>query len=415
MRRIIMLGKCINFTCTTFIRTKHSSHKFNLCTTNLCACKRLLHCSTVNLEHFQKNNNFKKEDVNRQSKLLSSNQTEFPSQKRNMGIAEKFVNNLSPKIQPYMKLMRIEKPIGSWLLFWPCGWSIAMAAPAGSLPDLKMLALFGLGSVIMRGAGCTINDMWDQDIDKKVSRTRSRPLAAGDVTPFQALVFLGGQLSLGLLILLQLNWYSILLGASSLGLVIIYPLMKRVTYWPQFILGMTFNWGALLGWSAIHGTCDWSVCLPLYISGICWTILYDTIYAHQDKYDDLLVGIKSTALKFGRKTKLYLSAFGASMIGGLITSGVIIDQTLPYYVSVGLVGSHIAHQIYTLDIDNPNDCAKKFISNHSVGMFLFFGIVLGNLLKNYSNKNNNNNNVNDSQSKKNPKDFNHNQLSLVAN
>lgn len=121
--------------------------------------------------------------------------------------------------------------------------------------------------------------------------------------------------------------------------------MKRVTYWPQFILGMTLNWGALLGWSAIHGTCNWSICLPLYMSGICWTILYDTIYAHQDKVDDLIVGIKSTALKFGANTKLYLSGFGASMVGGLITSGLIAEQTLPYYISVGLVAGHITHQV----------------------------------------------------------------------
>ncbi|XP_033218543.1 4-hydroxybenzoate polyprenyltransferase, mitochondrial isoform X2 [Belonocnema kinseyi] len=302
----------------------------------------------------------------------------------------------------------------SWLLFWPCGWSIAMAAPVGSLPDLKMLALFGLGAFVMRGAGCTINDLWDQDIDKKVARTKDRPLVTGEVTPFQAFTFLGGQLSLGLLILLQLNWYSILLGASSLGLVIIYPLMKRVTYWPQLILGMTFNWGALLGWSAIHGSCDWSVCLPLYTAGICWTILYDTIYAHQDKVDDLLLGIKSTALKFGSNTKLYLSGFGASMIGGLVASGMAAEQTLPYYISVGLVGSHLVHQIHTLDIDNPKDCAKKFISNHSVGILLFAGVVLGNLVKNYVTKSATSK-VNEIQSSKQNanKSFSHSQVSLI--
>ena len=150
-----------------------------------------------------------------------------------------------------------------------------------------MLALFGTGAIIMRGAGCTINDLWDKDIDAKVARTKNRPLASGDVTQLDAIVFLSAQLSIGLLVLLQLNLNSILLGACSLGLVITYPLMKRITYWPQLVLGMAFNWGALLGWCATHGDVLWSACLPLYFSGICWTIVYDTIYAHQVLYDNL--------------------------------------------------------------------------------------------------------------------------------
>ncbi|XP_044003832.1 4-hydroxybenzoate polyprenyltransferase, mitochondrial [Aphidius gifuensis] len=293
----------------------------------------------------------------------------------------KIVNSSPLKLQPYMKLMRIDKPIGSWLLFWPCSWSIAMAAAPGTFPDIEMLSLFGLGAFVMRGAGCTINDMWDRNIDKKVARTKSRPLVVGDVTTFQCLMFLGGQLSIGLAILLQLNWYSVLLGASSLGLVVIYPLMKRVTYWPQLILGMAFNWGALLGWSAIHGTCEWSVCLPLYTAGICWTIIYDTIYAHQDKVDDIVLGIKSTALKFGGNTNLYLYCFGASMITSLITSGIMYDQSWPYYASVGLVGGHLINQVLNLQIENPTDCARKFKSNNTVGLFLFIGIMFGNLVK----------------------------------
>ncbi|XP_018051380.1 PREDICTED: 4-hydroxybenzoate polyprenyltransferase, mitochondrial [Atta colombica] len=302
-------------------------------------------------------------------------------QNRYLSIAAKLVNNASPKVQPYMKLMRIDKPTGSWLLFWPCGWSIALAAPASSLPDLYMLALFGIGAFIMRGAGCTINDMWDQDIDKMAERTKDRPLVIGQITPKQSLIFLVGQLSLGLLILLQLNWYSVFLGASSLGLVIMYPLMKRITYWPQLILGMTFNWGALLGWSAIHGSCNWLICLPLYVAGICWTILYDTIYAHQDRIDDIRIGVKSTAIKFGENTKFYLSGFGIVMIASLITSGILTTQTWPYYTALGLIAAHINNQIYTLNINNPTDCMKKFVSNQNLGMILFIGIVLGNLMK----------------------------------
>lgn len=156
-----------------------------------------------------------------------------------------------------------------------------MSAAAGGLPDLKMLTLFGLGALVMRGAGCTINDLWDKNIDAKVERTKNRPLASKEISPLDAWVFLSGQLSVGLMILLQLNWPSIVLGACSLGLVTIYPLMKRITYWPQLMLGMTFNYGALLGWCATQGSIDLSACLPLYIAGISWTIVYDTIYAHQ--------------------------------------------------------------------------------------------------------------------------------------
>uniref|UniRef100_A0A182J8M5 4-hydroxybenzoate polyprenyltransferase, mitochondrial n=1 Tax=Anopheles atroparvus TaxID=41427 RepID=A0A182J8M5_ANOAO len=285
------------------------------------------------------------------------------------------------RISPYARLMRIDRPIGSWLLFWPCGWSIALSAPAGCWPDPLLLGLFGVGAFIMRGAGCTINDLWDRDIDAKVERTRNRPLVSGEIAPFDALVFLSGQLGLGLLVLLQLNWYSILLGASSLGLVIVYPLMKRITYWPQLMLGATFNWGALLGWSATQGSVEWAACLPLYAAGVCWTIVYDTIYAHQDKVDDVLIGIKSTALRFGDNTKLWLTGFTATMLGNLITAGLVCDQTWPYYTSIGLIAAHLTHQIHSLNIHNPTDCATKFISNHQVGLILFLGIVFGTLYK----------------------------------
>ncbi|XP_004521207.1 4-hydroxybenzoate polyprenyltransferase, mitochondrial [Ceratitis capitata] len=282
---------------------------------------------------------------------------------------------------PYCRLMRLDRPIGTYLLFWPCGWSIALSANAGCWPDWKMLGLFATGALIMRGAGCTINDLWDKDIDAKVERTRTRPLASGEITQFDAIVFLSAQLSLGLLVLLQLNWQSIVLGASSLGLVITYPLMKRITYWPQLVLGMAFNWGALLGWCATQGAVNWEACLPLYLSGICWTIVYDTIYAHQDKFDDIQIGVKSTALRFGENTKVWLSGFTTAMLTGLTMAGLATDQTVAYYAAVGVVGAHLVQQIYSLNIDNPTDCAKKFFSNHQVGLILFLGIVLGTLLK----------------------------------
>ncbi|KAJ8676405.1 hypothetical protein QAD02_012192 [Eretmocerus hayati] len=382
---MIIVRACKRSTCTTkILKALNQQIKVNR-KDDIYIYKKIHSSSTSNIfisdRYHEKPKQWPKEILFIHPKHREKASTILFQQIRGSGFAAKIVNRAPTKVQPYMRLMRIDRPIGSWLLFWPCGWSIAMAAPSGAFPDLGMLALFGTGAFIMRGAGCTINDMWDKDIDEKVERTRNRPLVTGEITQMQALIFLGGQLSMGLAVLLQLNWYSVFLGASSLALVIVYPLMKRITHWPQLILGMTFNWGALLGWSAVQGSCDWSVCLPLYTAGICWTILYDTIYAHQDKKDDLLLGIKSTALKFGDKTKLYLAGFSAAMITSLIVSGVFADQSLPYYASVGIVGSHLSYQLYSLNINDPNNCAKKFISNHRVGMILFFGIILGNLLK----------------------------------
>ncbi|XP_005292160.1 4-hydroxybenzoate polyprenyltransferase, mitochondrial isoform X1 [Chrysemys picta bellii] len=291
------------------------------------------------------------------------------------------VSSAPGPLQPYLRLMRLDKPIGTWLLYLPCTWSIGLAAEPGCFPDWYMLSLFGTGAVLMRGAGCTINDMWDRDYDKKVLRTASRPIAVGDISTFQSFVFLGGQLSLALCVLLCLNYYSIALGAASLSLVITYPLMKRITYWPQLVLGLTFNWGALLGWSAIKGSCDWSVCLPLYFSGVMWTLIYDTIYAHQDKRDDLVIGVKSTALRFNENTKQWLSGFSVAMLAGLSVAGINCDQTFLYYTAVAAIGAHLAHQIYTLDIHKPEDCWKKFTSNRTIGLLLFIGIITGNLWK----------------------------------
>ncbi|OBS79076.1 hypothetical protein A6R68_18535 [Neotoma lepida] len=291
------------------------------------------------------------------------------------------VNSAPRPLQPYLRLMRLDKPIGTWLLYLPCTWSIGLAAEPGCFPDWYMLSLFGTGAILMRGAGCTINDMWDRDFDKKVMRTANRPIAAGDISIFQSFVFLGGQLTLALGVLLCLNYYSIAMGAASLLLVTTYPLMKRVTFWPQLALGLTFNWGALLGWSAIKGSCDPAVCLPLYFSGVMWTLIYDTIYAHQDKKDDALIGLRSTALLFRENTKKWLSGFGVAMLGALSLAGANSGQTLPYYAAVAAVGAHLAHQIYTVDIHRAEDCWDKFASNRTTGILLFIGIVFGNLWK----------------------------------
>lgn len=274
--------------------------------------------------------------------------------------ASAMVDALPASVKPYAQLMRLDKPIGSWLLFWPGAWSIAMACHPG-LPDWKLIATFAAGTLIMRGAGCTINDMWDRDIDNKVERTRTRPITSGAVSMPRAFIFLGAQLSAGLAILLSLNTYTIALGAASLAPVVVYPLMKRFTYWPQAVLGLAFNWGALLGWAAVHGSSNWAVTLPLYASGIAWTIVYDTIYAHQDKRDDVRVGVKSTALYMGDRTRQWLSGFGAAQAGLLALAGVNAGLGWPFYVGVAAAAGHVAWMLRSVDLDNPYARARAFM------------------------------------------------------
>ncbi|XXG60334.1 hypothetical protein AAC387_Pa04g2267 [Persea americana] len=286
---------------------------------------------------------------------------------------------LPESVQPYARLARLDRPIGTWLLAWPCMWSITLAATPGNLPDFKLLSFFGCGALLLRGAGCTVNDLLDRDIDTKVERTKLRPIASGILTPFQGLSFLGLQLLLGLGILLQLNTYSQVLGASSLLLVFSYPLMKRLTFWPQAYLGLTFNWGALLGWSAVKGSLDPAVVFPLYVSGVCWTLVYDTIYAHQDKEDDLKVGVKSTALRFGDLTKNWVTGFGIACISGLTLSGFNAELGWPYYACLSVAACQLGWQIWTVDLSNGADCNRKFVSNKWFGAIVFSGILLGRL------------------------------------
>ncbi|PJF19034.1 hypothetical protein PSACC_01152 [Paramicrosporidium saccamoebae] len=276
------------------------------------------------------------------------------------------------RMHPYTDLMRLDKPIGSWLLFWPSAWSLAFTPPV----SLPLLALFATGAVVMRGAGCTINDLWDQRIDALVERTRKRPLPAGRLSTRQAVVFLGAQLSVGLVILLQLNWTSVAVGAASLLPVALYPLMKRVTYWPQFVLGLTFNWGVLLGWTAQTGTLQLPVVLPLYLAGISWTMLYDTIYALQDIKDDLQVGVKSTAIRFGGNVKRWLCGFAAVSISSFVVAGMQQGMSLFYYAGIAGAAVHMTWQIYTLRPHNVADCLSKFKSNRWLGAIVFAGILL---------------------------------------
>lgn len=286
---------------------------------------------------------------------------------------------LPRQVRPYAHLARIDKQIGTWLLAWPTMWSITLAAAPGNLPDYKMIGLFGLGSLLVRSIACTINDILDRDIDAKVDRTKRRPLASGVLKPSQGVLFLGFQLFLGLGILLQLNNYSRVLGVLSMFLVFTYPLMKRFTYWPQAYLGFTFSWGALLGWSAVKGSLDPAIVLPLYASGIFWTLVYDTIYAHQDKEDDLKVGVKSTALLFGDSTKEWISGFGIACIGGLALSGFNADLGWPFYAFLAAGSGQLAWQIWTVNLSCPADCSRKFVSNKWFGAIVFSGVLLGRL------------------------------------
>ncbi|MEQ9519876.1 MAG: 4-hydroxybenzoate octaprenyltransferase [Parvibaculum sp.] len=292
-----------------------------------------------------------------------------------------------PRFKPYLKLMRADRPVGTWLLLWPCLWSIALAAPLGEgwsvlplllLPEPWTLFLFAVGAFVMRGAGCTINDILDHEFDAKVARTRSRPIPSGAVSVKQAFWFLGFLCLLGLMILVQFNLFTIMLGAASLVLVGLYPLAKRVTYWPQAVLGLTFNWGALLGWAAVSGSLAWPPVF-LYLGGICWTIGYDTIYGHQDKEDDALLGLKSTSLKFGEKTKpwLYLFYGGAITFFGL--AGLTAAIGWIFYVGLAIGGWHLMRQVRRTDIDNPARCLAIFKSNRDFGVILFAAIVAGTL------------------------------------
>jgi 4-hydroxybenzoate polyprenyltransferase len=278
--------------------------------------------------------------------------------------------------RPYARLARLDRPIGTWLLLFPCWWSVALATPPGHWPSLYLLILFGIGALVMRGAGCTVNDMIDRDIDAKVARTATRPLASGQLSMAQAWRFLALQLVLGLIILLQLSWTAIWLGVASLVLVAIYPLMKRITWWPQAFLGLTFNWGALMGWAAIRDEVAWPALL-LYAAGFFWTLSYDTIYAHQDKEDDALIGVKSTALRLGKDTKTWLIGFDLAMLVLLVASFATAGIGWPAYLGIVAIAFHLRWQASDVDLDNAEDCRDKFRSNRWVGWILLAAIVIG--------------------------------------
>jgi 4-hydroxybenzoate polyprenyltransferase len=297
---------------------------------------------------------------------------------------DNWVDTLAPAwSRPYLRLARLDRPIGSWLLLLPCWWSSALAAVAAHArgPSVLHIALFFIGAFAMRGAGCTWNDIVDRDLDGSVERTRSRPIPSGQVSIRQAAAFLVLQSLIGLAVLLTFNGFTIALGIASLLIVAVYPFMKRITYWPQIVLGLAFSWGALMGWAGAFGRLDLAPLL-LYAGSISWVIGYDTIYAHQDRDDDALIGIKSTALLFGPRTKPMLALFYGLAVILIGAAGAAAGAGIVFALGLIAFAAHLGWQIARLDIRDPDNCLAVFKSDRDAGLILFAGLVLDAALRN---------------------------------
>jgi 4-hydroxybenzoate polyprenyltransferase len=289
-----------------------------------------------------------------------------------------WVDTLAPPwSRPYLRLARLDRPIGSWLLLLPCWWSAALAsAIARDMSGLPLVfVLFFVGAFAMRGAGCTWNDITDRDLDAKVERTRSRPIPAGQVSVTQALVFLVVQALIGLAVLLQFNRFAVVTGIASLAIVAVYPFMKRITWWPQVVLGLAFSWGALMGFAVVLGHIEANT-IFLYAGSIAWVIGYDTIYAHQDAEDDALIGVKSTARLFAARTRQALILFYALAVVLIGTAIGLAGGGLPAWLGLGAFAGHLAWQIARLKIDNPALCLRIFKSNRDAGLLLLAGLLV---------------------------------------
>ena len=288
-----------------------------------------------------------------------------------------WVDGLAPPFaRPYLRLARLDRPIGSWLLLMPCWWSVGLAGMrVEHFPSLWHIVLFFIGAFAMRGAGCTWNDLVDRNLDGLVERTRSRPIPSGQVTVAQATAFMVAQALIGLLVLIQFNRFTVFTGLASLLVVAIYPFMKRITYWPQIVLGLAFSYGALLGWPAAFGRLDWPA-IVLYAGSISWVIGYDTIYAHQDREDDLLIGIKSTALLFGDNTRSMLASFYAGAVVLIGAAGLMAGGGLIFVLGLIAFAAHLTWQVLRLDINDSAHCLKLFKSNRDAGLILFAAMLL---------------------------------------
>ena len=288
-----------------------------------------------------------------------------------------WVDGLAPAFtRPYLRLARLDRPIGSWLLLMPCWWSVGLAGMRTEhFPSVSHIVLFFIGAFAMRGAGCTWNDLVDRNLDGLVERTRSRPIPSGQVTVAQATAFMMAQALIGFLVLIAFNRYTVITGLVSLLVVVIYPFMKRITYWPQIFLGLAFSWGALMGWPAAFGRLDWPA-IVLYAGSIAWVIGYDTIYAHQDREDDLLIGIKSTALLFGENTRPMLASFYVVAVMLIGIAGLMAGGGLIFILGLIAFAAHLAWQVMRLDINDSAHCLKLFKSNRDAGLMLFGAMLL---------------------------------------
>ncbi len=293
-----------------------------------------------------------------------------------------WVDRYAPEAaKPYLRLMRADRPIGTWLLLLPCWWGAALAqrGDVSWTTTFTHAALFAVGAFVMRGAGCAYNDIVDRDFDARVARTAMRPLPSGQISLRAAWIFLAALSLIGLVVLLQFNPFTIFLGLASIALVAAYPFMKLVTWWPQAWLGLTFNWGALVAYAASTGALS-PATLAIYAAGFFWTLGYDTIYAHQDKEDDALVGVKSSARLLGQRTKPALFAFYGSTMALFALAGVLAAAHPLYYAMLAAPAIHFTGQIRTLDIDDPALCLKTFKSNREAGLLLLAALLSAALL-----------------------------------
>jgi 4-hydroxybenzoate polyprenyltransferase len=291
--------------------------------------------------------------------------------------ATNLVDRFAPAaLLPCLRLARADRPTGFWLLALPCFWSVGLASRSigADYPDPWLLFFFAIGAIVMRAAGCTYNDIVDKDIDAQVARTQTRPLPSGQVSEKAATIFMLVLCLIGLVVLLSFNSATILLGLAVIPIVALYPLAKRFSYWPQAVLGLAFNWGALLGYTAVLGRLEWAAAV-LYAGAVAWTIGYDTIYAHQDREDDALLGLKSTALKFGRATKAWLAGFYTLAWLGITIAGLLAGAEIVFLLGMGAAGAHLFWQVATLDINDPENCLRRFRSNRDFGLIVFAAIV----------------------------------------
>jgi len=283
------------------------------------------------------------------------------------------------QIKFFIELTRLKKPIGYMLLFWPCAWGLTLAYDFSNNLNIYFfyLILFFLGSVLMRSAGCIVNDILDRKFDKKVSRTKNRPIASGKVSVTLGLIYSIILCSLAFLVLINFNYFTIIIALASMPLAFTYPLMKRFTYWPQLFLGITFNYGLILGWTSILNEVS-LIPVIFYLGAIFWTLGYDTIYGFQDIKDDEIIGLKSTSIKFKSKPNALLITCYSIFLISLVFVGILIDMNNLFFLSLILIFIHMFFlQLNKLEIKDPTNCLKIFKSNNSLGLIVFITLIIG--------------------------------------